>query len=307
MTTKFLIFGATGQQGGATLDGLLASGVDPSNIYGVTRNPESASSKKKIASKGVTAVKGDLTSMESVKEAISVSQADTLWFMTDFGSAGSAQAETQQGRNVIDAVVKSGDQIKYIVFSSVGDADNVPKKIKHFWSKAAVEEYMAKELESPGVQWAVLRPVAFLDNMDNPAMRNPLVKGRVMGLMKANTSLKHISAVDIGKASAVLLQNPGMYAGKKFEAAGCAHTGTELAEILSKVSGTPCTYKMVPRWLMWLFMRDMYHMANWFDAGGYSADIDEFKKIVPDAMDASDWFKAKGQWSNGEKFAASSE
>jgi len=301
MMTTYLIFGATGQQGGAVVDALMALGVDPSNICGVTRSPDS----KKIAAKGINAVKGDLSSMESVKEAIASSKADVMWFMTDFNSAGSGEAETQQGKNVIDALVKSGDQIKYAVFSSVGDADNCPKNIKHFWSKAAVEEYMAKELESTNIKWAVLRPVAFLDNYDNPGMKNPLKKGWVVGLMKASTSLKHISTVDIGKASAVLLQNPDTYAGKKIEAAGCAHTGTELAEILSKVSGTPCKYWAFPRWLMWLFMRDMYHMAKWFDEGGYTADIEEFKKIVPDPMDASDWFKAKGQWSNGEKFATS--
>ena len=29
-----------------------------------------------------------------------------------------------------------------------------------------------------------------------------------------------------------------------------------------------------------------------------------FQKVVPDAMDASAWFKYKGQWSDGEKFGA---
>ena len=42
---------------------------------------------------------------------------------------------------------------------------------------------------------------------------------------------------------------------------------------------------------------------TFLEKDGYSADIDEFKKVVPDAMDAKAWFASKGQWSNGEKFA----
>ena len=50
-------------------------------------------------------------------------------------------------------------------------------------------------------------------------------------------------------------------------------------------------------------MREMlYYMVTWMEKDGYSANIDEFKKIVPDAMDAKAWFTKKGQWSNGEKF-----
>lgn len=155
---------------------------------------------------------------------------------------------------------------------------------------------------SLNLEWAVIRPVAFLDNLDSPAQRNPLTKGKVSALMKPKTPLKQISVVDIGKASAVMLLDPESFAGVKLEAAGCVHSGCELAEILTKASGIPCKYKMMPRWLLWLFMRDIYHMARWFDKCGYTANIDEFKKVVPDAMDASDWFKAKGQWSDGEKF-----
>jgi uncharacterized protein YbjT (DUF2867 family) len=303
---KYLIIGATGQQGGATIDALLSKGVPPSDVFGVTRNPDSESSQEKVVAKGVTAIKGDLSSKASVKEAIVSSKAETIWFMTDFFAAGSAEAETQQGKNVIDAILECGDQVKYVVYSSVGDADNCPKTIEHFWSKARVEEYMADQLSgSLKIEWAVIRPVFFIDNLDSPAQRNPLTKGKVTGLTKPKTLLKQIALVDIGKASAIMLQDPETFAGTKLEAAGCQHTGVELAEILTKVSGTPCKYKMMPRWFLWLFMRDVYHMARWFDVSGYTADIDEFKKVVPDAMDASDWFKAKGQWSDGEKFASS--
>lgn len=104
--------------------------------------------------------------------------------------------------------------------------------------------------------------------------------------------------------SNTLLQKTLENAGKKIDAAAAEHTGLELAEALSEVSGVACKYSMgVPRFAVWLLMNDLYHMTKWFESVGYSGDIDEFKKIVPDAKDAKAWFKAKEKWANGEKFA----
>ena len=44
-------------------------------------------------------------------------------------------------------------------------------------------------------------------------------------------------------------------------------------------------------------------MMTWIEASGYSADVEAFKKVVPDAMDAKAWFESKGHWANGEEFA----
>merc|ERR1711963_1018741 len=111
-----------------------------------------------------------------------------------------------------------------------------------FWSKVDIEKYMEKEFAPLRITWSVLRPVAFLDNLDDPRNGNPLKKGRVKMLTKPNCSLKYISCTDIGKGSAVLLTNPTMYSGKKVDAATCEYNGTELAAILSEVSGTKCKY-----------------------------------------------------------------
>ena len=77
----------------------------------------------------------------------------------------------------------------------------------------------------------------------------------------------------------------------------------ESAAALTEASGVPCVYKTaLPRFVLWAFMTDLYHMMNWMEADGYTADLDEYKKLVPDVMDAKAWFTFKGQWSNGEKF-----
>lgn len=300
----YLVIGATGKQGRATLNALIANGV--TSIVATSRNPESNSAKKLLDITEVSKVlAADLNDPESIVNAINESGASRLWFMTDWYSIKrpTRAKEAALGKNVIDAILKADNKLEHVVFTSVGDADNCPETVLHFWGKADVESYMAEKLAPTSTTWAVIRPAAFFENLDDAATFNPLKKGKVSMVTKPECSLKYIAAEDIGKGSAVLLMKPEEYAGKKIEAAAAQHTGPELAQALSEVSGVDCKYSMgVPRFVLWLFMRDLYHMTEWFESDGYSGDIDEFKKIVPDAMDAKAWFKAKGQWANGEKF-----
>jgi len=81
----------------------------------------------------------------------------------------------------------------------------------------------------------------------------------------------------------------------------------EVTKALSEVSGSECKYAMaMPRFILWLLMGDLYHMITWMETVGYSANIDEFKKLVPDAQNSKAFFESKGQWANGEKFISSS-
>lgn len=299
-----------GKQGRATIQALQDKGVQ--SIVATSRNPESSSSKKLVdkfdAVKKVLPV--NLNDPESVIKAVQDSNATRIWFTTDWYSIPSPKTREKEfltGKAVIDAILAVLDDkttvIDHVVYSSVGDANNVPETIEHFWSKADVEEYMKKSFESTSTSWAIIRPVAFFDNIDDPGNYNPLSKGSVKFLAKPDCRTKFIATEDIGKGSAALLMDPKKYAGKTIEAAGGAHTGTELAAILTEVSGVPCTYGIaLPRWALWLLMADLYHMTEWFESDGYTADIDKFKEVVPDAMDATAWFKAKGQWADGTKF-----
>ena len=195
-----------------------------------------------------------------------------------------------------------------MIFSSVGDADN-PKlspKVEHFWAKADIEKYMAETLAGTTTQWSVFRPAAFMEGMDDVQFQNPLKKGSLKFLPHPSTPIKLISTKDIGKGAAAMFeQGPGVWAGRKFEAAACERTGNEMAATLSRVSGTKCTYStMLPHWLLRLMLPEVYWMTHFFEQTGYSADVAEFRKLVPEAMDAEAWFQMKGQWSNGEKFAS---
>jgi len=296
----YLILCASGRQGSATVDALLSKKVS-GTIYGASRNPESL---KKSRGDSINVVKADMNDPESIIAAIDESKATRVWFVTDWYSIKkpTRAKEAQLGYNVIDAIKKRSHQVKHVVYNSGADADKAPEIIGEFWSKVDIEKYMEKELASVQVSWSVLRPVAFLENLDDAKNGNPLTKGSVKMLTKKNCPVKYISAVDIGKGSAALLMNREEYAGKKVDAATCEYTGSELADILTRVSGVECKYSIsVPRFVLWLFVRNLYHMVTFFEHEGYDdTDIDKYRKIVPDYQDAEAWFISKGQWANGD-------
>lgn len=302
-TETYLVLCATGRQGSAVIDALIANNVK--SIVGSSRNPASLAAKR---GNSIKTIKADMNDTASILEAIDKSNATVVWFTTDWYSIKkpTRAKEAQLGYNVIDAIKKRSDKIKHVVYNSGAYVDNVPLKMQEFWSKADVEKYMEKKLSSVSTTWSVLRPVAFLDNLDDAKNKNALKKGHVKMLTKASCPVKWISTTDIGKGSAALLMNPDRYAGKKLDAATCEYTGDELAQVLSEVSGTKCTYSLsLPRWVVWLFVNNLYQMVRWLESseGGYKeTDIEAFKKVVPDYQDANDWFASKGKWSDGAEF-----
>lgn len=314
--TTFLVLSATGRQGRAVIKALIAKGA--TSIVASSRNPTSDASQKLLELEQVTkVVQADFNDPESIEAAINASNATHVWFTTDFWSIPflkrTRAKEAQLGFNVIDAIKKAkvngNNDIKHVVYSSVGDADNCPKDIHHFLGKADIEKYMASQFDSEtNITWSVIRPVVFFENFDDEPNYNPFKKGFVKMLTFPDKPVFWIAVEDIGKGSVVLLTNPEKYSGKIIEAAGAKHTGFELAEILTRVSGVNCMYEMtMPRFALRLFLRDLYHMVKWFELdnkGGFTVDIEEFKKIVPDAQDAEAFFIAKGQWADGEKFGS---
>ena len=61
-----------------------------------------------------------------------------------------------------------------------------------------------------------------------------------------------------------------------------------------QVGGVKVAYNgmLMPRCMLWMFRPDLYHMFLYFEKhGGNQVDIAAFKKVVPDAFSAEDWFR----------------
>ena len=152
MTTKVLVAGATGTQGGSTVEHLLSGTFGEYEVYGLTRRADSEAAER-LDSRGVSVLEGDLTDEERMRECCE--GMDAVFGVTTFFEAGT-DVETEQGLTLADAANDVG--VNRFIYSSVGSADEAP--LAHFTSKARVEERI-KEL---GFEHTVVRPVFFMQN-----------------------------------------------------------------------------------------------------------------------------------------------
>jgi uncharacterized protein YbjT (DUF2867 family) len=297
--TSVLVVGATGRIGVELCKALTITSSNENNkfdVFGTTRKTPSS----KLEQMGVTAVQfafGDTASMEN---AIKTSKATVVYFVTDFfvAAGGKPDVEIEHGKIIVDACKACG--VQHAIFSSVADCDVCPEGVEHFKTKVEVEDY----LKASGLNYSILRPVAFFENLDDPSNYNPLKKGSVKALWPVNLHVKMVSCVDIGKAAKVVIDHPEQWKGKTLDCVSCNVTGDVIAQALSKASGVRCTYSMaVPKFVQKLFMKDLYYMVRFFEDQGYTSSIEDFKKVVPDAMGPLEFFQYKGKWSNGEAFA----
>ncbi|KAJ6595510.1 hypothetical protein DFH09DRAFT_142066 [Mycena vulgaris] len=162
--TIITIFGATGTQGSAVLDAVLADGKFIPRA--VSRSLDSTASKALIA-KGVEVVKADLFDLESVKAAIRGSEAvfgtTNFWDPEVFPADPKGKGEIVQGQNLVDAAKDAG--VKFFIWSSLPNATKLSnglyKHSYHVDNKAIIEDY----LKASGVPYAALLTGWFAENL----------------------------------------------------------------------------------------------------------------------------------------------
>lgn len=100
-----LVVGATGQQGGAVVDALLAAAGSDTTIRALTRNPSSHHAQR-LGKRGIELCHGDLSDLRTVEEALrGVSLA---FLVTDFRGPGEVDGELKQGFQFVGAAKKAG-------------------------------------------------------------------------------------------------------------------------------------------------------------------------------------------------------
>lgn len=288
---KILVLNSTGKVGRNVCRALLEAGFD---VYGTTR-----STKGTLASLGVKSVVCNYTLRADLDRAFVQTGAKKVFVITDyFGAARkSADLEIEQGRSAIDAAKAAG--VQHLVFMSVADAEFFDHHVKHLHAKVALEKY----LRESGVPFSILRPCAFFENLDDSANWNPLKKGVVKFL--TTLDCKYCATYDIGRAAAIQLKDPQLWLGKTLDVIGWQGDLSKVAAALSKVSGVPVKAQLaMPIFLRRLFLKDLHHMCLYYEVQkGPRGTPEAFKKILPDALSAEDWFRFHGQYSNGKKIA----
>ena len=164
MKPKVLVFLGTSRQGAAVVDALLAS--DKFEVYATTRSAKSAEALKARGVKCGPFTCGDAA---SAKAALDAAEPSLVFFTTLMGSR---EVEGSAGKIIVDAIKAKGG-VQHVVYSSVANADVAPDAVGHFKSKLDVEDH----LKASGLNYSILRPVAFFENYDDPANFNALEKG----------------------------------------------------------------------------------------------------------------------------------
>lgn len=289
---KVLVLNSTGKVGRNVCRALLEAGYE---VHGTTRSTQGA-----LAALDVKPVVCNYTLRADLDRALAQSGAKKMFVITDyFGAAKkNADLEFEQGRAAIDAAKAAG--VAHLVFMSVADAELFDHHVKHLHAKVALEKY----LRASGVPYSILRPCAFFENLDDAANWNPLKKGVVKFLSMQDC--KYCATYDIGRAAAIQLQDPASWLGKTLDVIGWQGDLSQVAAALSRVSGVPVKAQLaMPLFLRRLFLKDLHHMFLYYEVQkGPRGTPQAFKKVLPDALSAEDWFRFHGQYANGEKIVA---
>jgi uncharacterized protein YbjT (DUF2867 family) len=263
-----LVTGATGKQGGHLVRELLARGH---SVRALTRKPESPAAAE-LADRGVTIVPGNFDDEGSLERA--ARGVDTVFAMSTPFEAG-AKTETNEGVNIVRAA--SRVRVKHLVYSSVAGADRA-SSIPHFDSKFEVE----KEIRRSGIPFTIVAPVFFMENFLAEWMAAAIAQGSIAIAVPATRRLQQIAVEDIAQFTALVIERPESFLGKRIDIASDELTLTTAAAAISEASGRPIKYTAVPIAAARQQSEDLARMYEWFDRVGYDADVVGLRELYPE-------------------------
>ncbi|MBX9397248.1 SDR family oxidoreductase [Streptomyces sp. TRM72054] len=221
------VTGATGHLGRLVIEDLLARGVAAGDIVAAVRTPDKAGD---LADRGVIVREADYTRPETLTTAFAGTDRLLLVSSDDIG------LRVQQHLNAIDAAAKAG--VRLVAYTSLLRADTS--------GMILAAEHVATEqaLAESGLPHTLLRNGWYVENytsmlsiaLEHGALVRSTGQGRISGTARA----------DYAGAAAAVLTGEG-HAGAVYELAGdTAFTLTELATIVTDISGTTVTYQDLP-------------------------------------------------------------
>jgi uncharacterized protein YbjT (DUF2867 family) len=266
-TKLVLVTGATGKQGGALGRLLLRRGH---RVRAFTRKPDgpAAGDLKKLGAEVVAGDLGDRASIERAAKGV-----DVAYIVATPYEQGPA-AEGRFAKTALDAARAAG--VPYLVYSSVSDADR-KTGIPHFDSKFEVEEH----LKGLGVEYSIVAPVFFSDNLFSPWMAGGLSKGVLATGVLPDRRLQSISVPEIAEFTALAIENPRTFRGKRTNIASDELTPVEMARSIAEAAHAKVTYVPIPIAQVRQQSEDTAKMYDWFNRVGYSVDIARLKREHP--------------------------
>ncbi|MCJ1411777.1 hypothetical protein MMC19_005869 [Ptychographa xylographoides] len=292
-TTKtILITGATGKQGGAVIEALLAAKYsEPIHLVAVTRSSSSAGARALASKSNVTILEGDLDNSNAIFR-----QLGPVWgvFSVQIDSPGTNNEE-KQGMALIDAAIAYN--VQHFVYTS-GDRGGPyrspvdPTSIKSFIAKFNIEKHLETRAaqSQQGMTYTILRPVTFFENQTNDIHGKGFAR---LWEQIGDRPLQLISTKDIGWFAAQALMYPDENRNKALSLAGDELTQAQAAKVFKEVVGkempiAPCPIGSA---LKYFKGETLGAMFLWFKEFGYGADLEACRKACPEIQDYKTWLR----------------
>ncbi|MBK7860333.1 MAG: NmrA/HSCARG family protein [Archangiaceae bacterium] len=257
---RLVICGATGQQGGAAVERLLAR--QRYRLVALTRDAASPKARA-LAERGVQVEQGDLLDPAALHRIFT--GAHGVFGVTQPWSADykkvDAAGEVQQGKNLIDACVKCS--VKHLVLSTAMQLEDKPTGLPHLDSKQDIERH----LRATPAPFTLLRPGTFIENIGLPFFA--VKRGKLRGFVDSDAKLPFMSAHDVGEAAAVAFDAPDRWLEQTVDLVSDYVSGDDICRALERTHpGQRFRHTCPPRWLMRLFAPEFYKMRVGAEASG---------------------------------------
>lgn len=283
-----LIFGATGNIGGATARELLKRGWD---VRAVTRTPGSDKAEA-LAMLGAEVVQGDMedrASLEVVFDSIPRVLSVQNWV------TNGVEGEIRQGKLVANVARSAG--VEHLVYASAGTGER-GSGIPHFENKIVVEDYM-RQL---GLPFTIVRPTPFMELLSEkefyPAMGTWGVEPKVVGW---DTPLPWVAVHDLGLAISNVFEDPRTYIGQDITICSDVKTLAESQAIFTAIDGKKPLRIPLPVWMFGKMAGDEFvNMWRWMagfvrDVGpeGLWDMVEASREVSPELLDMESWLQMK--------------
>ena len=281
-----LVFGSTGQQGGAVAKAMRTNGW---SVRALVRQLDGAKAKE-LEANGIELHHGAFSDISSIEKAMSgaygVFSVQPSSGQGDHGI--SDEQELRYGKTIADIAAAQG--VQHLVYTSVAAAGKGKTGLGHFDSKTQIEDH----IRGLGINSTILRPVTFMEMLMLPGMG--LEQGTFSFFMRPDQSMQFIAVDDIGKIVASVFADPERFSGRTIEIAGDDITGNGLQGAFSRATGKKITYQRFPDSLLQqnaLLGRLAELVDDGRCAGG--ADINALRTEFGCLMNIQQWLAGPGK------------
>jgi uncharacterized protein YbjT (DUF2867 family) len=229
---KVLVYGGTGSQGNAIVARLLSQGHEPTIL---TRSPEKAAEWATQGVKVAVGDMGDVASLEQASQGMDAIALTITFVLPDLETAYS------YGRNAIDAAKKAG--VRLIVYNTSGPVLTAPIGNVGY----DVRRLVIDHLKASGVDYIVVKPTTYLENLLGPWTRQGIIENDVLAYpVQENRSIGWIATADLAALTVAALEHPELAPLEVVISGEANLTGPQLAERISKGLGRTIRYEAMP-------------------------------------------------------------